>query len=377
MTTDLTNAYKILDDLNAANTTSSSFNWTPYIGTGAVGLKYASNPLGALNQDLSKPGYGAMTGAGLGSTIGALAGTGSFAGPIGTAIGAGIGALAGFIGNKGFGLGKTKKVGSEVLGGTYYTPGNMTPVSKDRYDAYNQAMNYLNSYNIANNTGVAPVGASQYGQDVYKTKRIGHNKKSYAPWYAINTNTGYGPLDDLTRSGMNWDTYNSYQGDIYGGRYNYLADKAAVNPDVDVWGLARAENNKQLGNAQDTLRSGLIRGYLDNASYNRALKELTGNSNTNMLGLVDIGNNQLDQWKSDARQAYEKNMNPGDWVGNYEGWKKDEFNIPEYNVNVDEGFLSRLMRDGNQYLPYQAMNTGIGNKGFSGGYNNWLNNRRA
>lgn len=355
-------------------TTGGLSEWTPYLGAGLVGLKYASNPLGALNQDLSKPGYGAMTGAGLGSTIGALAGTGSFAGPIGTAIGAGIGALAGFIGNKGFGLGKTKKVGNEVLGGTYNQNLPMMGVTQEQYNNYNQAMNYLNGYNAANNPDWAPIGASEYGRDVYKTKRIGHNKKSYAPTWAVGTNTGYNVMDDYigNMGHMGWNDYTGLQGDIYNGRYDYLSNSAFKRPDVNMWDLAAKEDARQYGNAKGTLDTMLVRGYLGGDSYNRALNELQGNRATNTAGLADIGNNMLNQWEIDARQEM-ANKDRGNWLDNWSSWKKDEWNLPEMKEwNPDYS----LMRSGSTYTPYQAMAKGIGNEKMNG-YGNWWNNRRV
>lgn len=388
--------------LNAAS------NFARWMGPGLVAADYANAGLtNAMTRDLSDWRNGAATGASLGSV----------AGPLGTVAGAVIGAGMGLAG-KAAGIGKTKYTGYNPVEGTYNQGGDMTTLGykdegKKRYDSYNDAMNYLNNYNQVQNADWDLVGDSEYGKMRYDTKmanptgaaigfalagpmggQIGglfgkKNKTSYVDTYKGNLNTGYNVLDDFT-TGKNyagkwnldtgWNPYQQQQDEIYQGRMGYLTGQEKNNfvnsIKNNVSNVAQSVDQKQYDQAKNKLDQQLARGYMDQRQYSKALAALNDNRVANRQALADIGNNQLNQWKTDIAQAYDQALDSDltdDWIKNYNAWKGDDLS-GLYNKatdaanaylmnNVSDDYLSSLMNQTNTYNPDLYMATGVASGG--------------
>lgn len=388
--------------LNAAG------NFARWIGPGLVAADYAKTGLSnAMTRDLSDWRNGAATGASLGSAIG----------PLGTVAGAVMGAGMGLAG-KAAGIGKTKYSGYNPVEGTYNQGGDMTMLGykdegKKRYDSYNDAMNYLNNYNQIQNADWDLVGDSEYGRMRYDTKManpvgagIGFalagpmggavgsllgkkNKTAYVDAYKGNLNTGYNVLDDFTTgkdySGTwnldtGWSPYQQKQDEIYQGRMGYLTGQEKNNfvnsIKNNVTNVAQSVDQRQYDQAKNKLDQQLARGYMDQRQYSKALAALNDNRVANRQALAEIGNNQLNQWKTDIAQAYDNALDSDltdGWIKNYNAWKGDDMSglydkatdaANAYLMNnVSDDYLSSLMSQSNTYNPDLYMATGVASTG--------------
>lgn len=397
---------------------------TNYIGPAMVAYDYAKTGLtDALNRDLSDWRNGAKTGASIGSA----------GGPIGTVTGAVIGGLTGLAGSAA-GIGKTKNKGYSPISGTYNQNGDMSllgvkETGAKRYGSYNDAMNYLNGVNQQWNSDWSKIGDSEYGQydlatktaDPYSTEAMvgfalgglpglvggsilgAKDKHNYVDAYKANLNTGYNVMDDFTRGSnyigdtgnldLGWKPYQSQQDRIYQERYGNLAkanQEGLVNSIGNNAGsLASSVDQQQYDTAKRKLDQQLARGYLDQSGYSKALSQLNDNRSANRKALLDIGNNQIDQWKTDLRQEYQNRLDSDltdDWIKNYNAWKSDDMSGLYNDANraadlylqntISDDYLRSLMGQSNMYNPYQYMATGIADSNSGLGMADWTGNRR-
>ena len=385
---------------------SSIANWA---GPALVAYDYAKTGLtDALNRDLSDWRNGAATGASLGSV----------AGPLGTVTGAVVGGLTGLAGSAA-GIGKTKNKGYSPVSGTYNQNGNMSLLGvkgtgAKRYNSYNDAMNYLNGVNQQWNPEWSKIGDSERGQydlatkmaDPYSTEAmvglvsgglpgfiggsiLGSKKKhDYVDAYKANLNTGYNVMDDFT-NGRNysgdtwnldsgWKPYQAQQDAIFQDRLGNLtkADKEGIVSGMrnNAYDLAQQVDQQQYDKAKKTLDAQLTRGYMNQSQYQAALRQLNQNRVANIQSLNDIGSSQIDQWKSDVRQAYDNKLDndlTDAWIKNYDAWKSNDLSGLYGRANeaanayinnmVSDDYLKNLMSQTDTYLPQQYMATGVAN----------------
>lgn len=395
-----------------------------FAGPAMVAYDYAKTGLtDALNRDLSDWRNGAKTGASIGSV----------GGPIGTVTGAVIGGLTGLAGSAA-GIGKTKNLGYSPISGTYNQNGDLSllgvkETGAKRYGSYNDAMNYLNGVNQQWNSDWSKIGDSEYGQydlatktaDPYSTEAMvglalgglpgliggsilgAKDEHNYVDAYKANLNTGYNVMDDFTRGGnyigdtgnldLGWKPYQSQQDRIYQERYGNLA-KANQEGFVNSIGnnagsLASSVDQQQYDTAKRKLDQQLARGYLDQSGYSKALSQLNDNRAANRKALLDIGNNQINQWKTDLRQEYQNRLDSDltdDWIKNYNAWKSDDMSGLYNDANraadlylqntISDDYLRSLMGQSNMYNPYQYMATGIADSNSGLGMSDWTGNRR-
>lgn len=386
-----------------SNLGSSIANW---VGPAVAAYDYANTGLtNAMTRDLSDWRNGAATGASLGSV----------GGPIGTVAGAFMGAGAGLVGNAA-GIGKTANKGYTPTSGTYKQGGQMSLLGiggtgAKRYASYNDAMNYLNGVNQQWNSDWSNIGDSERGQYRLSTKTanptnaaIGmalntmtsglgglvsnKHKDNYVDAYNANLNTGYNVMDDFTR-GTNyastvgnldsgWQPYQAQQDAIFQDRLGNLtrADKEGIVSGMrnDAYDLAQQVDQQQYDKAKKTLDAQLARGYMNQTQYQAALRQLDQNRIANRQSLNDIGLSQIDQWKSDVRQAYEDKLDndlTDAWIKNYNAWKSDNLSGLYGRANeaanayinnmVSDDYLKSLMSQTDTYLPQQYMATGVAN----------------
>lgn len=402
------------------STVGSALNW---VGPAMTAYDYANTGLTkAMTRDLSDWRNGAATGASLGSV----------AGPIGTVAGAVVGGLTGLAGSAA-GIGKTKNQGYSPVSGTYNQNGNMSLLgTKDtgarRYGAYNDAMNYLNGVNQQWNPEWSAIGDSERGQydlvtkmaDPYsKEAMIGYalgglpgliggsvlgakKEHNYIDAYKANLNTGYNVMDDFV-NGRNysgdtwnldrgWNPYRQQQDAIFQDRLGNLsrANEAGIINGMrnNVNDLVTDTDQRQYDLAKNTLDQQLARGYMTQRQYQQALNQLNQNRIANRQSLNDIGSNQLDQWKSDVKQAYQNKMDQDltdAWIKNYNAWKADDLSglyggasdaAQAYLNNVvSDDYLKSLMMQTSMYTPEQYMATGISNA-IDDNIGRWYGNRQ-
>lgn len=391
-----------------SNLLNTAGNFARWIGPGLVAADYAKTGLSkAMTRDLSDWRNGASTGASLGSALG----------PVGTVAGAVMGAGMGLAG-KMTGIGKTKYSGYNPVSGTYNQGGDMTMLGykdegKKRYNSYNDAMNYLNNYNQVQDADWDLVGDSEYGRMRYDTKManptgagIGFalagpfggavgglfgkkNKTTYIDAYKGNLNTGYNVLDDFTNGtdyagtwnlDTGWNPYQQQQDEIYQNRIGYLTGQEKNNfvnsIKNNVSNVAQSVDQKQYDQAKNKLDQQLARGYMDQRQYSKALAALNDNRIANRQALAEIGNNQLNQWKTDIAQAYDNALDSDltdGWIKNYNAWKGDDMSglydkatdaANAYLMNnVSDDYLSSLMSQSNTYNPDLYMATGVASTG--------------
>lgn len=396
------------------STIGSTLNW---VGPAMVAYDYANTGLtNAMTRDLSDWRNGAATGASLGSV----------AGPLGTIAGAVIGAGAGLVG-KAAGIGKTTNKGYTPTSGVYNQGGQMSMLgTKDtgakRYTSYNDAMNYLNGVNQMANTDWSNIGDSEQGRYKLSTKMANptnaiiagtnmaglgglvsnKHKNTYVDAYKANLNTGYNVMDDFV-NGRNysgdtwnldrgWDPYKQQQDAIFQDRLGNLsrANEAGIINSMrnNVNDLVTDTDQRQYDLAKNTLDQQLARGYMTQRQYQQALNQLNQNRIANRQSLSDIGSNQLDQWKSDVKQAYQNKMDQDltdAWIRNYDTWKADDLSglygeasdaAQAYLNNiVSDDYLKSLMMQTNTYTPEQYMATGISNA-IDDNLGRWYGNRQ-
>lgn len=396
----------------------SALNW---VGPAMTVYDYANTGLtNAMTRDLSDWRNGAATGASLGSV----------AGPIGTVAGAIVGAGMGLAG-KATGIGKTTNKGYTPISGTYNQGGQMSSlgtgsVGAKRYGSYNDAMNYLNGVNQMANPNWSNIGDSEQGQYRFSTKVanpegaalgyalgglpgaiIGANmgnkhKDNYVNTYNANLNTGYNVMDDFT-GGRNysgdtwnldrgWEPYRQQQDAIFQDRLGNLsrANEANIINGMrnNVNDLVIDTDQRQYDLAKNTLDQQLARGYMTQRQYQQALNQLNQNRIANRQSLSDIGSNQLDQWKSDVKQAYQNKMDQDltdAWIKNYNAWKANDLSgvyggasdaAQAYLNNVvSDDYLKSLMMQTNTYTPEQYMATGVSNA-IDDNLGRWYGNRQ-
>lgn len=425
-------------DITSTPTTGWGSTALKAVGPALVAYDYANTgSTEAFTRDLSDWRNGAKTGASLGS----------FGGPMGTVAGAAGGAVAGLVGDA-FGIGDTKYKGYTPVTGAYNQNGDLSLIGTGstgakRYGSYNDAMNYLNGVNQQWNPEWSKIGDSEYGKQLYTTKMAnsagaaaggviggiagaalgpwgaalgaglgsalggaiggGKKKKTYVDTYKANMNTGYNVMDDFTRGGnyigdtgnldLGWKPYQSQQDRIYQERYGNLAkanQEGLVNRIGNNAGsLASSVDQQQYDTAKRKLDQQLARGYLDQSGYSKALSQLNDNRAANRKALLDIGNNQIDQWKTDLRQEYQNRLDSDltdDWIKNYNAWKSDDMSGLYNDANraadlylqntISDDYLKSLMGQSNMYNPYQYMATGIADSNSGLGMSDWTGNRR-
>jgi len=377
----------VAGDTNLLGTAYNTISkYMPYVTNAPLAYGLATNPNTTVTNAISNPINGAMTGAGLGS----------FAGPVGSVVGGLIGAGVGAIGSLA-GYGKTKYTGYSSNGGTYNQGGNLTRLANQgQYNNYNDAMNYLNNWNAQNTNGWNWVGDSEVGQDNYKTKKVFKNKKTSTPVWSANLNTGYNVLDDYTNGrnyigglDLGWQPYADRENRIYQNRWNGINDRMNYDvnnllSDYNVNSMAREINDSQMAKAKNVLDAQLNRGYLTQRAYREALRALQQQSYNNYAGLRDIGNNEVNTWKTDLTQAYQNNMDTPtdtDWIKYYGGMNYDNSKAlgalnNYWNTYVNDDIIRSLMSQGNTYQPYQYVATGVGKAGIGNSLNDWYNGTR-
>lgn len=297
------------------------------------------------------------------------------------------------------GYGKTKYKGYTQTGSTGNANGVTRLGNENQYNAYNNAMKYLNNYQAGQNTNWNPVGGSTVGYDEYKTKKIGGNKYKKVPVYSANLNTGYNVLDDFSNSvgyagsalNAGWDNWKNREADIYQGRMDYLGNQAKQDSGLptnsSLLELANTVNNSKYEAAKNNLYRHLVMGYMNNAQYDEALKELNRDRTRNLMGMLDVGRNQVNTWKDDIGQAWNSGIssNPDDWIkyyGNYDAgasFDNAQGNVDRYrNAFVSDDLLRAMMSDVNMYQPYNYMTQGIGrvSSPIANSLNGWYTGKR-
>ena len=400
----------------------------PFVGPAVSAYDYAKTGLtNALTRDFGDWRNGAKTGASLGSV----------AGPLGTVVGGGMGAIAGLAGSQ-MGVGKTTNKGYTPTSGTYNQGGQMSSlgtggVGAKRYGSYNDAMNYLNGVNQQWNPDWSSIGDSEQGRYDLSTKMAnpagtaigavlgaplgpmgslagaaigsaigGKKKHNYVDSYNANLNTGYNVMDDFV-NGRNysgdtwnldrgWEPYRQQQDAIFQDRLGNLsrANEASIVNGMrnNVNDLVTDTDQRQYDLAKNTLDQQLARGYMTQRQYQQALNQLNQNRIANRQSLSDIGSNQLDQWKSDVKQAYQNKMDQDladAWIKNYNAWKADDLSglyggasdaAQAYLNNVvSDDYLKSLMMQTNMYTPEQYMATGVSNA-IDDNLGRWYGNRQ-
>lgn len=415
-----TPSISVWDQIGDSIKGSASLGPTSWIGPALTGYDYASNGLtNSLTRDLSDWKNGARTG----SSIGGVAG------PWGTLAGAAQGAIAGAVGSA-VGIGKTQDLGYTPGTGVYNQGGQLSDLGTgaagaQRYKSYNDAMNYLNGANQNWNSDWSKIGDSEQGYRDLSTRiankkgfEIGSmidpvnggwmgsltgnkHKHNYVDAYKGNLNTGYNVMDDFT-NGTNyggdvsnldtgWTPYMQQQDKIYQDRYNLLADQDRRNYENSIAqsasNLAREVDQDQYNKSKNLLDQQLARGYMNQKQYREALSQLDNNRAANLQSLLGIGNDQLDQWRTDVNQAYTNKLKSDltdEWIKNYNAWKANDMSGLFDDANaaaqgyldtaVSDDYLRSLMGQTDTYTPYQYMATGIAGD-TDNGLLNWAGGR--